>query len=135
VWQARVRNGPARWDLATFGAISSVPTVRQAANSRYCFHWWPYPTTRPRRTARGLIFERATDNLVGLIRIAGRRGPGSAGALHELDRGQEGAALVAVRGRVVLDEVPAQDGRLCRKLRVRLDAAEAGLRCAERGGG
>jgi hypothetical protein len=63
----------------------------------------------------------ATDNLIGFIRIAGRRGPGSAIALHELDRGQEGAALVAVRERVVLDEMRSPSEAL-EDLLVALDA-------------
>jgi hypothetical protein len=59
------------------------------------------------------------DDAVGLIRIIWRRDPPSAVGLHELDGGQERAALVAIREWMVLDKVPAQDGGLRRKVRVR----------------
>ena len=38
----------------------------------------------------------APDHVVGLVRIAGGRDPGPAVALDELNRRQEGAALVAI---------------------------------------
>ena len=55
------------------------------------------------------------DDAVGLIRITGRWNPSSAAAIHELDGGQERAALIAIREWMVLDEVPAQDGGLVAK--------------------
>jgi len=75
------------------------------------------------------------DHAVGLIRITGRCDPSSAVALHELDGGQERAALVAIRQRMILDDVPAQDGGLRHKVRVGLHVAEAGLRRGQRGFG
>ncbi|MGH2385033.1 MAG: hypothetical protein ACRDGB_08305, partial [Candidatus Limnocylindria bacterium] len=75
------------------------------------------------------------DGAVGLIRITGRWDPRSAVALHELDGGQERAALIAIREWMVLDEVPAQDGGLRRKVGLGLHVAEAGLRRGQRGVG
>ncbi len=73
------------------------------------------------------------DDAVGLIRITGRWDPSSAVALHELDGGQERAAFIAIREWMVLDEVPAQDGGLRRKVRVGLHVAEAGPWRGQRG--
>lgn len=70
----------------------------------------------------------AANDLVGFVRIARRRHPRSAVPLNELDGGEERASLVAVRERVVLDEVPAEHGSLGLEVRVRLDATETSLR-------
>jgi hypothetical protein len=74
----------------------------------------------------------ATNHVVGLVRIAGCWYPRSPVPLNELDGGEEGASLVAVRERMVLDKVPAENSRLGFKIGVRLHATETSLRCAQR---
>jgi len=64
------------------------------------------------------------DDVVGLSRVAGCWQPRSAVALDELHGGQEGAALFAVGQRMVLHQVPAEDGGLRLEVWVRLDAAK-----------
>jgi hypothetical protein len=72
------------------------------------------------------------------IRVCGILGlapPLEAVPLDKLDRRQKCCALVSVRQRVVAGEMPEQDGRFEDELRVRLDPAEARLRCMKRGVG
>lgn len=104
---------------------------------------WGQPTdgsvnrNAERLLAKGLLAYFAAcdtpNHPIGLVRIAWRRHQRSAVPLDELDGGEERTSLVAVRERVVLDEVPAKHGGLGLEVRVRLDATEASLRRGERG--
>ena len=110
-------------DLITGSAIDTSASPAEAVGLS------PTPRLDP-FTKVGLAHLAArdgADDVVGLVRVAGCWQPRSAVAVYELDCGQECTTLVTVRQRMVLHQVPAEDGGLGLEVWVPLDAAKAGL--------